>query len=99
MKFGSSKFTNAKETTQPVKQLQDEEVVEDSQESQDLNSTAFSLTRHPEGGFALVEVKFNPVTMLAKVSSLKKVSDSREEAEYYFRVRVGEFFANEESKS
>lgn len=69
------------------------------EEPQDLNSTAFSLTRNPEGGFALVTVKYNPITMLAKVETVKKVADSREEAEYYFRVAVGEWFGAEELKS
>lgn len=71
----------------------------ETEEAKDLNSLAFSLTKHPEGGFALVTVKFNPVTMQAEVESVKKVSDSREEGEYYFRVEVGQYFADMELKS
>jgi hypothetical protein len=91
MRFGE-KPTVKKETTQPVTSLPEETV-------EDLNSTAFSLIRGPESGFSLVEVKFNPITGNAKVESVKKVSDSREEGEYYFRVKVGEYFADQERKS
>lgn len=94
MKFGQK---NKEQST--VVDLSDSNVQLDLEVTEplvDLNSTAFSMTRHPEGGFALVTVKYNPVTMQAQVQEVKRVSDNREEAEYHFRVKVGEYFASQE---
>lgn len=100
MRFGQNKKEEAKVVSVTTTPIEAKGILTDIREEPvDLNSTAFSVTNHPEGGFALVEVKFNPVTMQAKVESVKKVSDSREEAEYYFRVKVGEYFADMERKS
>lgn len=64
----------------------------------EYTSKAFSLGRHPEGGFAVIIVDFNPVTMHAKVNEVKRVGDSREEAEYHFKIMVGQFFADQEGR-
>lgn len=65
----------------------------------EYTSQAFSITNHPEGGYALVEIDYNPVTMHAKVKEVKKVGDSRADAEEYFRIRVGNYFAEIQAKS
>ncbi len=66
----------------------------------EYTSQAFSMVRHPDNnGFAFVTVAFNPVTMDAKVVEVKKIGENRDDAEFFFKVRVGEFFANQESKS
>ncbi len=66
----------------------------------EYTSQAFSMVRHPDNnGFALVTVAFNPVTMDAKVIEVKAIGNNREDAEFTFKVRVGDFFANQESKS
>lgn len=95
MKFGQ-KAKEEMSNTQPIAY---EPVSLKVEEPADLNSTAFSVTRNPNGGFALVKVAYNPVTMLAKVVEVKRVSDNREEAEYYFRVAVGEYLGNLEANS
>ena len=69
------------------------------EEPKDLNSLAFSITKNPTGGYALVTVKYNPITMLAEVAEVKRVADSREEAEYYFRVAVGNYLGELEARS
>lgn len=108
MKFGQSKFNGGnnnyiedKNAPVPVVSVTTTPLppVNLNEETQDLNSTAFSLIRGPEGGFSIATVLFNPVTMEAKVESVKKVSDSREEGEYYLRIRLGEYFADQERKS
>lgn len=99
MEFGKSKksgqFTKKEET------VNNEEITMATvEELPEYTSQAFSMVRHPDNnGFALVTVAFNPVTMEAKVTEVKKIGENRDEAEFYFKVRVGEFFANQESKS
>ena len=108
MKFGQSKFGGGNSTNYAADPNAPAEITlppvveatpEVKAEPADLNSTGFSLIRGPESGFSLVTIKFNPITMEAKVESVKKVSDSREEGEYYFRVKLGEYFAGQESRS
>lgn len=103
MKFGQSKGNNnyIKDETAPVAVVATPPVVPATnlQDVVDLNSTGFSLIRGPDSGFSLVTIKFNPITMEAKVETVKKVSDSREEGEYYLRIRLGEYFAAQEAKS
>lgn len=70
-----------------------------TEEPADLNSTGFSMIRHPEGGFAIVILKFNPVTMLAKVDNISRRIESRMETEDEFKMIVGRYFAEQESKS
>lgn len=96
MKFGQSK----KEEPKQLEHIDYENSsVSVEPEPEDLNSTAFSLIKGPESGFSLVTLKFNPITMQAKVVDVKKVADSREEGEYHFRVEVGAYFASQEAKS
>ena len=93
MKFGENK-------KQQVQHIEYDKVKESVVEPLDLPSSAFSMIRHPDNnGFALVTVKFNPVTMEAKVEEVKKVGENREDAEFSFRVRVGEYFSEQESRS
>lgn len=99
MKFGENKKNIKLGNKDLLEPNFDKEEVKVVEEPQDLNSTAFSITNHPEGGFALVKIKYNPVTMASKVETVKKVADSREEAEYYFRVEVGTYFAELQAKS
>ena len=91
MKFGQKP---KEEIVEPV--IMKEPVKE---EPKDLNSLAFSVTRNPAGGYALVTVAYNPITMLAEVQEVKRVADSREEAEYYFRVAVGNYLGELEARS
>jgi 4-hydroxy-3-methylbut-2-en-1-yl diphosphate synthase IspG/GcpE len=64
----------------------------------DLMHTGFSMIKHPESGYAIVTLKFNPVTLQAKVDKVDKVADNRADAEYYFKIKVGEWFAEQEAK-
>lgn len=59
-----------------------------------MNSKAFGLVRNLDGtqGWSLVTLNFDAKSETAKVSEVKKVSDSREEAEYYFKVACGHMF-------
>ncbi len=80
--------------------VKDDEKQEVVSEVPEYTSQAFSMVRHPDNnGFALVTVAFNPVTMEAVVTEVKKVGENREDAEFAFKVRVGDFFANQESRS
>ena len=66
----------------------------------EYTSTAFSMIRHPDNnGFALVTLAFNPVTLDAKVTEVKLVSENRDDAEFYFKVRMGEYFSEQQSRS
>jgi hypothetical protein len=101
MKFGQKpKNLTQEELDSGIQSLKRGPVSEkEVEEPKDLNSLAFSVTRNPNGGYALVTLNYNPVTMQSKVSEVKRVSDNREEAEYYFRVAVGEYFAKMEANS
>lgn len=59
-----------------------------------FNSQTFGLVRNLDGsqGWSLVTLKFNAKENKAVVDEVKKVSDSREEAEYYFKVAIGTMF-------
>ena len=66
----------------------------------EYTSQGFSMIRHPDNnGFALVTVAFNPVTMDAKVTEVKLISENRDDAEFYFKVRMGEYFSEQQSRS
>lgn len=96
MVFGNNKnrFGNKEESVEvPMKTA----ILEN--EPLDLNSTAFSVIKHPESGYALVTLSFNPITMKAKVDKVERVGDNREDGEHYFRVAVGQYFADQERKS
>lgn len=94
---GNNRFT--KKVEAPTGNVETPAVLPITEEPVDLNSTGFSMIQHPEGGFALVTLKFNPVTMLAKVEEVKKVSESRMAAEDAFRMAVGQYFGEQEAKS
>jgi hypothetical protein len=68
-------------------------------ESEDLTSTGFSMIKHPEGGFAIVTLKFNPVTMQAKVEEVRRTGPSRMDSEDAFKMAVGNYFADQEMNS
>lgn len=97
MKFGSEKFGSKKDVkAEPVPY---EEVKPEVKEEVPMTGTGFSLMRGTNGGFSLVKLAYNADTKEAKVLEVKKVADSREEAEYYFRIAVGEWMASEELNS
>lgn len=95
MKFGERKKMDNKIEPIEYAKVGELPVTEDA----DLNSTGFSLIAHPEGGFAMVTIKFNPVTMLAKVEEVRKTGSSRMEAEDEFKMTVGRYFVEQELKS
>lgn len=89
-KFGQIRFNNGVED----KTKREETVV-----IPEYTNVAFSLIKHPNNnGYALVTVSFNPVTGEAKVTSMEK-HENRQDCEYYFKVKVGEYFADQESRS
>lgn len=101
MRFGDSK----KQIPQPLPQRVTETVpVVDTKlglqdELPEYTSQAFSMGRHELGGFALFIISFNPVTGEAKVTETQRIGDSRMAAEDAFKMRVGQFFNEQESKS
>jgi len=92
------KFGERKKMLEAEREDKESQVTEKSEDFSDLTSTGYSLIRHPESGFAVVVLKFNPVTMKATVKEVRKVSDNRTDAEFYFKVEVGNYFAEQESK-
>jgi hypothetical protein len=94
MVFGGSK-KKKEEVSTTGETVTNEDIVEDV----DLTSTAFSMIKHPESGFALVTVRFNPITLQAKVDNVERIGDNRQDAEYHLKVKIGQYFAQQESQS
>lgn len=96
MKFGEMKKKQSViEITEADLKVKDASVPEVNESQDDLTNESFSLIRNPDGstGWTIVTVIYNPITTEAKVVELKKVGDSREDAEYAFKVMVGKYFA------
>lgn len=93
---GSKKGQFGKKEEVPDQEMILAEYVE--KQEPEYTSLAFSMGRHPQSGFALYIVEFNPVTGEARVKETRSVGESRAQSEDAFRVEVGHFFGQQELK-